>query len=122
MPPPRRTDDEAATDAHHREVRLPCLGPVLLVHDPGPQLADGPKPERLEVAERFGGRRRGGLGRGRVARGHVPADDGRPAQIDPRSKPFLDQVERGLHGRATGRDPAEDLAHGLDRFDVGLDR
>ena len=105
MPPPRRADDEAPADAHHREVRLPGLGPVLLVHDPGPQLADGPQPERLEVAERFGGRRRGGLGRGRVARGHVPADDGRPAQVDPRSEPLVDQVERGLHGRAAARRP-----------------
>ena len=122
MPPPGRTDDEAPTDAHHREVRLPGLGPVLLVHDPGPQLADGPQPERLEVAERFGGRRRGGLGRGRVARGHVPADDGRSARIDPRSEPFVDQVERGLHGRAAARHPAEDLADRLDRFDVRLDR
>ena len=105
MAAPRRTDHEPPADAQDREVRLPGLGPVLLVDDPGPQLADGPQPERLEVAERFGDLGGGGLGRGRVARGHVPADDGRPRRIDPRAEPFVDEVERGLHGRARRSPP-----------------
>ena len=51
---PRRADDQPAADPQHREVRLPGIGPVGLVDDPRPQLADRPQPERLQVAERVG--------------------------------------------------------------------
>ena len=58
----------------------------------------------------------------RVARWHVAANHGRPRRVDPRAEPLVDEVERRLDGRAAGRDATEDLAHRLDRLEVGLDR
>ena len=119
---PSRADDEPAADAHHREVRLPCLGPVRLVDDARPQLPDRPQPERLEMAE--GG---GDLGDGRVRGRAVPRrqvcpDDRGPARVEPGAEALIDQFEGGLDRRATLRRPTEDLADGLDGLDVGLDR
>ena len=122
VPAPGRPDDDPPTDAQHREVRLPGVGPVRLVDDARPELADRPQPERLEMAERLGHLRDGPSAAAAVARGHVGADDRRPRRVDPRPEPLLDEVERRLHGRAAGRDPAEDLADRLDRLEVGLDR
>ena len=51
--PPARLDDEPAPEVQDVEVLLPRLGPVGLVDDAGPQLADRPQAERLEVAERL---------------------------------------------------------------------
>ena len=48
---PGRLDHQVTADAHHREVLLPRLGPVLLVDDARRQLADVPELERLEMAE-----------------------------------------------------------------------
>ena len=120
--PPGRPDDEPPADPHDREVRLPGLGPVGLVDDPRPELADRPQAERLEVTERLGGLGDGPL-RGRpVARRHVGPDDRRPGRVDARAETLVDELERRLDARAAGRDPAEDLADRLDRLDVGLDR
>ena len=58
MAPPGRPDDEPPADPQDREVGLPGLGPVGLVDEPGPQLADRPQPERLEVARAPRRRRR----------------------------------------------------------------
>ncbi len=122
VPAPGRPDDQPAADAQHREIGLPGGGPVLLVDDPGAQLADRPQPERLEVAERFGHLGDGGLGRGRVARGHVSADHGRPRDVDAGAEPLVDEIERGFDRRPAARDPAEDLADRFDRLEVHLDR
>ena len=49
--PPRRADHDPAADPHHREVRLPRVRPIGLLHDACLELADRPQPEGLEVAE-----------------------------------------------------------------------
>ena len=86
---PGRPDDEPPADAHDREVRLPGVGPVGLVDEPRPQLADRPQPERLEMAERRrrprpprGPRRPGREPGGR--RGRWPAGSDRAGRPDPR--------------------------------------
>ncbi len=104
-----------------REVRLPGLGPVRLVHQPRPELADRPQPEGLQVPERLVHDRRRALGRGPIAGRQVGADDRRPGRIDPCPEALVGQLEAGLHGRPAGRRAAEDLADGLDRLDVRLD-
>ena len=121
VPAPRRTDHEPAAHAENRKVRLPCLGPVRLVDDPGPELTDGPQAERLQVTERFRdlGRRR--LGRRLVTRRDVPADDCRSRRIDPRAEPLVDELERRARPTSRHSPPAEDLADGLDRLEVRLD-
>ena len=121
MLPPGRLDHDPAADPHHREVGLPRLGPVRLVDDPGPQVADRAQAERLEVAERLARLGRGPLGGGKVARRDVGPDGRRPGRVDPGAEALLDELEGGLDARAAGRDPAEDLGHRLDGLDVGLD-
>ena len=122
MAPPGRPDDQTSPDAQDREVRLPGFGPVGLVDDPDPQLADRTQAERLEVAERLGHVGRGAVGGRSVASRQVGADDGRPGRVEPGAQALVDQLERGLDRGPAGRRPAEDLADRLDRFDVGLDR
>ena len=122
VPAPGRPDDDPPPDAQDREVRLPGLGPVGLVDDARPELADRPQPERLEVAERLGDLGDGALGGGGIAGRQVGPDRRRPGRVDARAEALVDEVEGRLDGRAAGRDPAEDLADGLDRLDVGLDR
>ena len=119
---PGRSDDQPPSDAHDREVGLPGIGPVGLLDDPRPQLADRSQPERLEMAERLGDLCHGPVGSGPVACRDVGADDRRPARIEPRAQALVDELERGLHRGPTRRRPPEDLADGLDRLDVGLDR
>ena len=87
--PPGRPDDQPPPDAQDREVRLPGVGPVGLVDDPRPQLADRAQAERLEVAERLGHLGRGAVGgrRGREPagrRGRWPAGSGRAGRRGPR--------------------------------------
>ena len=119
---PGRPDDDPAPDPHHREVRLPRLGPVGLVDDPRRQLADRAKSERLEMAERLGGLGGGPLRRRRIAGRDVRPDGRRPGRVDPRAEALLDELERRLDARSAGSDPTEDLGDGLDGFDVDLDR
>ena len=76
--PPRRPDDDPPPDPQHREVRLPGVGPVGLVDEPRPDLADRPQPERLEVAQRLGRLGDAALGGRRVAGREVGADGRRP--------------------------------------------
>ncbi len=121
MPPPGRPDDQPATDPLDREVRLPGLGPVRLVHQPRPELADRPQPEGLQVPERLRHDRRRALGRGPIAGRQVRPDDRRPGRIDPCPEALVGQLEAGLHGRPARGRAAEDLADGLDRLDVRLD-
>ena len=121
MAPPRWPDHEAASEAQHREVGLPGLGPVRLMDEPGRQLADRSKAEGLEMAQRLA-RFRYRPSRCRfVTSRHVCAHDGRSRRVDPRPKAFVGQLERRLDARAAGCDPAEDLRHGLDGLDVGGD-
>ena len=62
---------------------LPRVRPVLLVHDPGPQVADRPQAERLEMSQGLGVDRRGlGLDASRV--GTYPRTVGRSSRVDPR--------------------------------------
>ena len=86
-------------------MRLPRLRPVRLVDDAGPQLADRPQPERLEVTERLGGLGDGPVGRRAVAGGHVRADDRRSGRVDPRAEALVDELERGLDATSAGRRP-----------------
>ena len=91
VPSPGRPDDQPAADAQDREVGLPRLGPVVLVDEPRPQLADRAQPERLEMSERLGDLGRGPLGGGTVAgrqvgRGRSPAGSGRSARRAPRRR------------------------------------
>ncbi len=120
--PPRRPDDEPPADPQDREVRLPGLGPVSLVDEPGLQVADRAQPERLQVAERLGHLGHRPVCRGPVARRHVRANGRGPARIDAGAEALLDQIERGFHRGAAGCDAAQDLADRLDGFHVGLDR
>ena len=122
MAPPGRPDDQPLPDAQDREVGLPGFGPVGLVDDPDPELADRAQAERLEVAERLGHLGRGTVGGRAVAGGQVGTDDGRPGRVEPGAEALVDQLERGLDRRPAGSRPAEDLADRLDRLDVGLDR
>ena len=48
---PRRADDDPPADAQDREVRLPGIGPVGLLHDARLEFADRPQAERLEVTQ-----------------------------------------------------------------------
>ena len=102
-------------------MRLPRLGPVGLVDDPRPQLADRPQAERLEVPERLGD-----LGARRIAApGRAPARGANrrwPGRIDARAEPLVDQLEPRLDARPAGRDAAEDLADRLDGLGIRLDR
>jgi hypothetical protein len=92
------------------------------VDNPRRQLADGPEPEGLEVAQRFGRLGHGPV-RGRaVASRQVGAHDGRAARVHAGTEALVDEVEGRLHGRAARGDPAEDLAHRLDGLDVRLHR
>ena len=120
--PPGRPDDQPPADAHDREVRLPGLGPVGLVDDPRAELADRPQPECLEVTERGRDLGHGAVGRGAVACRQVGPDGRRPGRVDPRAKALVDELERRLDRRPARSRPAEDLADGLDRLDVRLDR
>ena len=107
MPPPGRTDDEAPTDAHHREVRLPGLGPVLLVHDPGPQLADrsaartpgGGRALRRSSPRRPRPRTRRARAR---TRGRWPAGPDRPA-LQALRRPGRTRAPRSCHRSRPGR-------------------
>ncbi len=104
--PPGRSDDQPPADAHDREVGLPGVGPVGLLDDPRPELADRPQPERLEMAERLGDLGHGAIGGGPVARRDVGTDDRRPARVQPRAEALVDELERGLDGRAARAPPA----------------
>ncbi len=48
---PGGADDRLSANAQDREVFLPCLGPVLLVHDADREFADRSQLECLEVAQ-----------------------------------------------------------------------
>ena len=96
------TDHDPSPDAHDREVRLPGIRPIRLVHDPCPQLADRTKSERLEVSEGLGGRSHGTC-RGRaVARGHVGAHGRGSGHVNARAQTLvLLELERRLDRCAT---------------------
>src|SRR5260221_1183182 len=111
-------DDQPATHAEDRKVRLPGFGPVRLVDDARPKLTDRPEAEGLEVAKRFGHLARRPLSGVHVASRQVGAHDRRPRWIDCGSEPFVDELERGFYGCATRRRSTEDLADGLDRLDI----
>ena len=119
---PGRTDDHPAADPKHREVGLPGFGPIGLVDEPRSEIADRPEPERLEMAERLGHARDGPIEAGPIARGQVGPDDGRATRVDPRPEALVDELEGGLDRDAPRRDATEDLADGLDGFDVRVDR
>ena len=89
--PPRRADHDPAADPQHREVRLPRVRPIGLLHDACVEVADRPQPEGLEVAEvalRSGHRgarrpRRRATGGGRA---RAPVGRGRRAPPAPRRR------------------------------------
>ena len=45
-----------------------------------------------------------------------------PSRVDPCPEPLVHEFERGLDRRPARCGPPEDLADGLDRFNVGVDR
>ena len=97
MASPGGPDHEPAADPQDGEVGLPRLGPVSLVDEPGPQLADRAEPERPEVSERFRHAGGGSL-RGRPVAGRA----GRPAPSPAGSGP---RARRGPRRRARRRAP-----------------
>src|SRR5207245_4507050 len=80
---PGRSNDETAPDSEHREVRLPCLGPVHLVNDACLDIADGPETERLEMTQGLPGSRHRPTSSGAITCGQIGTDDGRPTRVDP---------------------------------------
>ncbi len=122
MAPPGRSDHEPASDPEDGEVRLPGVGPVLLVDDPGLERTDRAQPEGGEMAERGLGSRHALPGRGRVAGRQVGPDDRRTIRVDPGAKTFLNELEGGFDRRPAGREPGQDLADGLDGLGVGRHR
>jgi len=122
MAPPGRADDDPPPDPQHREVRLPRIGPVRLVDQAGPDLADRAQTERLEMAERLGGLGHPALRGSRITRGQVGPDRRRPRWVDTSTEALVDELEGGLHRDPARSDAPEDLADRLDRLDVRLDR
>ena len=49
--PPGRADDDPPAHAQDREVRLPGVGPVRLLHEARLEFADRAQAERLEVTQ-----------------------------------------------------------------------
>jgi hypothetical protein len=74
------------------------------------------------MPERLGHLPDGSRRRGRVPRRDVAADDRGLRRIDPGAEPLVDELEGRLDARAPGRDATDDLADGLDRLRVSLDR
>ncbi len=79
--PPRRPDDDPPADPEDREERFPGIGPIRLVDDARPDLADGPQAERLEVTERHRGLGGPPFRCSRIPRREVGADRRGPGGI-----------------------------------------
>ena len=120
--PPGRPDDQPPADAQHREVLLPGRGPILLVDRPHLEVADGPQPERLEMAQVPGHRSDGRLRRPRRRSPGCRRERRRAAWLGVARQPLVH--ERRTAPRPTRRRAprAQDLADRLDRLLVDLDR
>src|SRR4051812_23237244 len=116
---PRWLDDEPAPHTQHRKVALPCLGPVLLVNEPCLELANRPQPERLQVAKVVAGALDGVAG---VGGRRIRANGHRPRWVDARGQPVVYQIEWCLDRHHPTGGSAQDFAHRLDRFVIGLHR